>query len=134
MKIFQYLNFAWRSLPRRGQHNVVKILCLALGLSMSAVIIAEVYYEQTYNQCFSDHLRICRVTEAFKTKNQELGEHAKTSGGVAPLMKKTIAKVELATRINPISSAEVELDNKTRIKADIYLADSCFFGRFPAKI
>lgn len=134
MKIFQYLNFAWRNLPRRGQHNVVKILCLALGLSMSAVIIAEVYYEQTYNQCFSDHLRICRVTEAFKTKNQELGEHAKTSGGVAPLMKKTIAKVELATRINPISSAEVELDNKTRIKADIYLADSCFFDMFPAKI
>lgn len=61
------------NIPRKGQHNIVKILCLTLGLSISAVIIAEIYYEQTYNQSFPDHKRICRVTEAFS--NERTGIH-----------------------------------------------------------
>ena len=40
---------AFKNLPRRGQHNFVKILCLALGLAISSVIIAEIYFEQTYD-------------------------------------------------------------------------------------
>ncbi len=125
---------ALRNLPRRGQHNVVKIVCLALGLGLSAVDIAEVYYEQTYDRCYPDHERICMVTESFKTTSDEDIESNRTSGGVAPLMKKNIAKVELATRVNFIASGEVELVDKRRINADIYLADSCFFDMFPVKI
>ena len=129
------IGLAVRNLFRRGQHNVVKILCLALGLSMSAVIIAEIYYEQTYNQCFPDYERICRVTEGFKMKAQDFTEGENTSGGVAPLMKQTIPQVELATRTNPIvTGGEVEADDKTRIRADIYFTDSCFFRMFPTKI
>lgn len=65
------------NIPRKGQHNIVKILCLTLGLSISAVIIAEIYYEQTYNQSFPDHKRICRVTEGFQMKEQEYTEEVK---------------------------------------------------------
>ena len=43
---------AFKNLPRRGQHNFVKILCLALGLAISSVIIAEIYFEQTYDTYF----------------------------------------------------------------------------------
>lgn len=43
---------AFKNLPRRGQHNFVKILCLALGLAISSVIIAEIYFEQTYDTFF----------------------------------------------------------------------------------
>ncbi|MCI6550397.1 MAG: ABC transporter permease [Prevotella sp.] len=129
------LGLAVRNLFRRGQHNAVKILCLALGLSVSAVIIAEIYYEQTFDQCYPDHGRICRVTEGFKMKAQEFTEGSRTSGGVAPLMKRTIPQVELATRINPIMvDGEVETDDRTRVRAHIYLADSCFFRLFPARI
>lgn len=126
---------ALRNLFRRGQHNAVKILCLALGLSVSAVIIAEIYYEQTFNQCFPDHARICRVTEGFKMQAQPFTEGRNTSGGVAPLMQRTIPQVELATRINPIvTEGEVETGDKTRVRADVYFADSCFFRMFPTKI
>ena len=40
---------AFKNLPRRGQHNFVKILCLSLGLAISSVIIAEIDFEQTYD-------------------------------------------------------------------------------------
>lgn len=43
---------AFKNLPRRGQHNFVKILCLSLGLAISSVIIAEIYFEQTYDTYF----------------------------------------------------------------------------------
>lgn len=133
--IKQSLGLALRNLPRRGQHNVVKILCLALGLSISAVIIAEIYYEQTYDQCYPDYDRICRVTEGFKMKAQDFTESFSTSGGVAPLMKKTIPEVELATRTNPIATdGEIEDNEKVKVKADVYFADSCFFRMFPTKI
>ena len=54
MNTYNELRSAILNLPRRGQHNVAKIVCLALGLAMSAVIIAEVYYEQTFDQCYPD--------------------------------------------------------------------------------
>lgn len=122
------------NIPRKGQHNIVKILCLTLGLSISAVIIAEIYYEQTYNQSFPDHKRICRVTEGFQMKEQEYTEGSQTPGGVAPLMMKTIPQVELATRVNPLVTGEVETNDKKRLNADIYLTDSCFFKMFPTEI
>lgn len=125
----------WRNLFRPRQHNVAKILCLALGLSVSAVIIAEIYYEQTFDQSYPDYDRICRVTEGFKMKAQEFTEGFNTSGGVAPMMKRTIPQVELATRTNPIvTDGEVETDDKVRVRADVYFADSCFFRMFPARI
>ena len=133
--IQQSFRMAWRNLFRRRQHNVAKILCLALGLSVSAVIIAEIYYEQTFDQCYPDYDRICRVTEGFKMKAQEFTEGFNTSGGVAPMMKRTIPQVELATRTNPIvTDGEVETDDKVRVRADVYFADSCFFRMFPARI
>lgn len=132
--MFNALVRGFRDIPRRGQHNVVKILCLALGLGLSAVVIAEIYYEQTYDRHYPAYHRICMVSELISSKGKAPDEYSKTSGGVAPLMRKTIAQVELATRTNFISSGEVELDDKRRIDADVYLSDSCFFEMFPAKI
>ena len=135
MNTYNELRSAILNLPRRGQHNVAKIVCLALGLAMSAVIIAEVYYEQTFDQCYPDYQCICRVQERFRLNQGELMESANTSGGVGPLMQKTIPQVELATRTNVIvGNEELVLDSMDRIKASIYTADSCFFRMFPTRI
>ena len=54
---------AFKNLPRRGQHNFVKILCLALGLAISSVIIAEIYFEQTYDTYFPGWERTYQISE-----------------------------------------------------------------------
>ena len=54
---------AFKNLPRRGQHNFVKILCLALGLAISSVIIAEIYFEQTYDTYFPSWERTYMISE-----------------------------------------------------------------------
>lgn len=43
---------ALKNLTRRGQHNIQKVVCLALGLAVSAVLITELNYEQTFDTWF----------------------------------------------------------------------------------
>ena len=43
----------WTEVDTRVSNSLfVKILCLALGLAISSVIIAEIYFEQTYDTYF----------------------------------------------------------------------------------
>ena len=36
---------ALKNIPRRGQHNFVKILCLGVGFALASVLIAKLWYE-----------------------------------------------------------------------------------------
>ena len=54
---------AIKNLPRRGQHNLAKIVCLGFGLAVSAVLIGEVYFEQTFETWFPGHERTYTINE-----------------------------------------------------------------------
>ena len=69
---------AFKNLPRRGQHNFVKILCLSLGLAISSVIIAEIYFEQTYDTYFPGWERTYLISEV-GTNHGETMEFTNTS-------------------------------------------------------
>ena len=43
------LNIAIRSLFKKGRHNVMKIISLSVGLSVALVMIAKIYFEQSYD-------------------------------------------------------------------------------------
>ena len=49
---------ALKNIPRRGQHNFVKILCLGVGFALSSVLIAKLCFESEYDTCYPDHDRI----------------------------------------------------------------------------
>ena len=87
---------AFKNLPRRGQHNFVKILCLALGLAISSVIIAEIYFEQTYDTYFPGWERTYLISEV-GTNHGETMEFTNTSGATAQGVKQYAPMVEAAT-------------------------------------
>ena len=87
---------AFKNLPRRGQHNFVKILCLALGLAISSVIIAEIYFEQTYDTYFPGWERTYQISEV-GTNHGETMEFTNTSGATAQGVKQYAPMVEAAT-------------------------------------
>lgn len=87
---------AFKNLPRRGQHNFVKILCLALGLAISSVIIAEIYFEQTYDTYFPGWDRTYQISEV-GTNHGETMEFTNTSGATAQGVKQYAPMVEAAT-------------------------------------
>ena len=52
------IGIAIRSLFKRGQHNVMKIISLGIGLTIGLVLIAKVHFENTYDNFYPDGDRI----------------------------------------------------------------------------
>lgn len=125
---------AFRNLPRRGQHNFVKILCLALGLAVGSVLIAELYFEQTYDTFFPASDRTYVVNETI-VRDGEYKEYPQTSGAIAHGLKAAAPMVEAATRYTIVNQGvQVEVGRKKGLSADVVLADSCFFDVLPRGI
>lgn len=126
---------ALKNIPRRGQHNFVKILCLGVGFALTSVLIAKLWYEHEYDTCYPDHDRIYRISEKVQRGSDPESLYGNTPGGVAPLLKKHFAQIETATRINPLcTDEEMKIDTERRVKGNVYIVDSCFFKVFPARI
>ena len=125
---------AFKNLPRRGQHNFVKILCLALGLAISSVIIAEIYFEQTYDTYFPGWERTYLISEV-GTNHGETMEFTNTSGATAQGVKQYAPMVEAATStLYFYDGAQCKMEDQNIVSANIRMADSCFFDVFPQKI
>ena len=125
---------AFKNLPRRGQHNFVKILCLALGLAISSVIIAEIYFEQTYDTYFPSWERTYMISEV-GSNHGEILEFTNTSGATAQGVKQYAPMVEAATStLYFYDGAQCKMEDQNIVSANIRMADSCFFDVFPQKI
>ena len=125
---------AFKNLPRRGQHNFVKILCLALGLAISSVIIAEIYFEQTYDTYFPRWERTYMISEVGSNHGETM-EFTNTSGAIAQGVKQYAPMVEAATSTHYFyDDAQCKMEDQNIVSANIRMADSCFFDVFPQKI
>jgi putative ABC transport system permease protein len=121
------------NLLRRGQHNVAKILCLGVGLAISAVLIGEVYFERTFDTWFQGADRTYRINEAF-IQNGEYHEYPQTSGAIAPGLKKLSPQIEAATRYTGfIYDGWFRVNGKELKVPEMEAADSCFFDVFPQR-
>ncbi len=140
-----YFTKAFSGLARRGQHNFAKILCLGLGLAISSVIIAEIYYEQTFDTHFAGADRTYHVIEKYKVGDMsDMQDCPNTPGAWAPGIKKYVPMVEAATRITNQWGKDTQLrlqgqskdseGDGNAVKSSVMLADSCFFDVFPQRI
>ena len=50
-----------RTLLRGHGSNVIKILSLALGLTMSILLFARVAFEQSFDKCFKDYDNLYQI-------------------------------------------------------------------------
>lgn len=125
---------AWKNLFRRGQHNVAKIVCLTLGLAVSSVIIAELYFEQTYDTYMPEWKRTYQVGENYN-RDGEVRTYNTASGAIAHGVKAYCPQVEAATRYTWLNQdVQVEVGRKKGLKANVILADSCLFDVLPRPI
>lgn len=114
-----------------------KVICLALGLAISSVIIAEIYYEQTFDTHFRGADRTCQILEKWKMGDmKEMQTASNTPGAWAPAMKKYAPMVEAYTRLTNLqgSSTQMRLDDQTVFTSSLSMVDSCFFDVFPQRI
>jgi putative ABC transport system permease protein len=114
---------------------MIKILSLSVGLALGLVLIAKVYFEQSYNNFFPDKERIYQVQSNYTVGEETTNNIPQTSGGVAVGMKDVIPEVETATRFTWLTSEAIfSTEDKRKYVGDFILADTCLFDIFSRTI
>ncbi|MDE6193262.1 MAG: ABC transporter permease [Muribaculaceae bacterium] len=111
------------------RRNIIKILCLSIGLAVGFLLVAKIYFEQSYDSFFPDINRIYRITES-TVQNGEYKEYQNTPGGSAPELQRHIPQIEKATRFTTLTNGDpvLKLEDGRKIGvADVTLADTCCF-------
>ena len=123
-----------KSLHQRGQHNWIKILCLAIGLATGIVLIGKAGFEQSWDNFFPTSDRIYVVYEDV-IRNGEYIHYSQTPGAVAPGLKRYCPQVEAATRYTGFAwDMPLVTDDDKRVRTNFSLVDSCFFDVFPFRV
>lgn len=130
------LLIAVRSLFKKGRHNILKIDTLSIGLAVGLVLIATVYFDQSYDDFYPDGDRIYRLTQHI-TQDGKNRDWAQVAGGVAPGMCVEVPGVEVATRLTFAGGKETTfatIDKRQYTAHNVVLADSCLFDILPRPI
>ena len=121
---------------RRGQGTFIKILSLAIGLTVGLVLIAKVQLERNYDCCIVDKEHVYELQETFQRKGQEPQQFGATSGGIAPVLAREIPEIQTATRYTgQFSEEKLTLENGNQhFFEEAIFADSCFFDIFATHV
>lgn len=123
-----------KSLNQRGQHNWIKIVCLAVGLATGIVLIGKAGFEQSWDNFFPTSDRIYVVCEDI-IRDGEYKHYPQTAGAVAHGIKRYCPQVEAATRYTSFAwDMPIVTDDDKRVRTNYALVDSCFFDVFPFRV
>ena len=116
-----------RTLLRGHGSNVIKILSLALGLTMSILLFARVAFEQSFDKCFKDYDNLYQIFSVFSANGQTFEPQEMNCGPVAGAIQENFPKeVEAATSYCVWMSAPLYYGS-VRFEANKVTADSLFF-------
>ena len=123
-----------KSLNQRGQHNWIKIVCLAVGLATGIVLIGKAGFEQSWDKFFPTSDRIYVVCEDI-IMDGEYKHYPQTAGAVAHGIKRYCPQVEAATRYTSFAwDMPIVTDDDKRVRTNYAVVDSCFFDVFPFRV
>lgn len=121
---------ALKGLFRKGEANVVKIICLSVGLAIGLVMLAEVIFERSYDNFLPELKDTYRVEERYKQKGTDWREHAQTPGAIGPGLQHYCPVVEVATRFTGIGSMTLTTEDHKELEGQAWFCDSTFFRVF----
>lgn len=125
---------ALRSLFKKGQHNGMKIISLSIGLTVGLVLIAKVYFEQSYDHFYPDLDRVYRIQSDIFHDNK-IHNYECTPGGTALILHKEIPEIETVTRFTSLGEGIFTLtESQKKIKGGVVMADTCLFDILPRPV
>ena len=124
----QSFHYIIRTLLHSKGSNLLKVVSLGLGLTMSILLFSRVAFEQSYDTCFKDYDRLYQVWTQFTIKGEKLGWQQQNSGPVAGAIFESFPEqVESATCTNRWMASEPLYYGNTRFEEPKIAADSLFF-------
>ena len=72
-----------QTLLRGRGSNIIKVISLGLGLTMSILLFSRVAYEQSFDTCFKDYDNLYQVWSIFSVKGEKFEPQEWNCGPVA---------------------------------------------------
>ena len=118
------------------RNTIIKILSLALGLTIGIVLIGKIFFSLSINTGIKDYDRIYLIQTNIE-KGEEPLQSSHISGGVTTGFKNEIPGIESATKTTSFFPSSGYKDSKGNVWEYKYpeaiAADSCFFEVFEVK-
>ena len=121
--------------PTEMRRDVVKTVCLTAGLAVGLLLVAKIYFEQTYDTCYPEYERLFMMTESMEQEG-EYKEYPRVPGGVGTALQRYVPQVERIARIVQLSD-DIKLtteDGRTLQAEGLALADSSMFSVTMTKV
>jgi putative ABC transport system permease protein len=127
---------AFRSLFRKGEYTVTRIISLVAGLAFGILLLAEVLYYYSYDSFYPDAERIYVVHENFRQDklSEKLESYPRVSGAVGPGLKAEVPGIEAACRLNSIDRNVFYTENLNSYEAEVSLSDEFLFDVLPRRV
>lgn len=121
---------------KRTKAILLKAIPLSLGLSLSFVLLARVFFDLSFDRFYKDLERIYRIEMGISMKD-EFYDMTYVSGGVAPLFAKYIPGVETSTRttfLGKTSKFQTEDGKVLEARGNVLVVDTSFFKVFQQEV
>lgn len=117
------------------RRDIIKVICLTIGLSVGFLLIGRIYLDQTYDTSYPDAGDIYRIYESLE-RDGEYSEHSFTPGAIAPGLKRYAPQVVTATRYTSLlPTGTIRLDDGRTFEINgAAVTDTCFFDMFNPRI
>ncbi|MGL4852610.1 MAG: ABC transporter permease [Phocaeicola sp.] len=126
----RFFNRIFRSLQRRGENNLLKVGVLGVGLAIGLILVAKIYFEQSYETHITDAARIYEVHCLEMKTDEPDRDLTQVSGGTVLGIKEFTPEVEVATRYTTLGDIQFQTDSNHNYEYKTILGDSCLFQLF----
>ena len=117
-----------QTLLRGRGSNIIKIISLSLGLTMSILLFSRVVYEQSFDKCFKDTDNLYQVWSVFSVKGESFPAQEQNCGPVAGAILENFSReVEAATSVGVWAASAPLYNGTVRFGESKIVADSLFF-------
>ncbi|MCD7935750.1 MAG: ABC transporter permease, partial [Tannerellaceae bacterium] len=104
---------------------------LGVSLTLGLVLVAKVYFEQTYENFYPDVDRIFRIEENYSVGDTKDQTHGGVSGAIAHGMKMEIPEIEAATRLDLMSEQIFYDKDRRKFTGEFVMGDADLFDLLP---
>ncbi|TDB62741.1 ABC transporter permease [Arundinibacter roseus] len=135
--ITNYLKIAFRNLVKNKTYSLINIVGLAMGMSVSVLILMFVMHEFSFDKFHEKHARIYRILAKIKMGDQDLQMNS-FSAKLGPALKEYNPQVENFVRVKDAVD-KIVMKNPARGEEAFYeqnflFTDPSFFKLFSFKI
>ena len=124
------LDLITREIKKRPFRSFSKIAFLSVGFAVAIVLITKAFYQQSYDNFYLDKERIYRIQSVY-IEDGKLALYPNVSGGIPPLLAKSIPGIEKATRIANLGRTTFKTKDDNKAYGISMLADENYFDVLP---